>query len=235
MKKISILLGLILFCIQTFSAESLFPSQVRGLTITNAKKLSDSVYRGSAPSNKEHELKNLGITDVLIFKNQTKNEVDKEIQALQDLHYKKSEIHTIPFLWKDFSSQTEACEQVIQALQLLVEVEKTSNRKIYFHCSMGEDRTGLLAGLFRMLTQEWSLQKAFQQELCAGGYEAGDSNKPKHVVDAIRKDLTPIFLWLGQMIEKGLLTPANLSPQVCKNTKIIPGPEVSKSFVCKKR
>lgn len=193
---------------------------VDGLTIPNSHQVDThgQVFRGKEPGKLVDELAHFGITDVIIFKNQTKTEVDKEISRLNELGLTS---HHIPFAWKDVESMTMACEQVVEALQV---IHKTTTRggSVFFHCTAGEDRTGLLAGVFRMLDQNWSTQKAFKEEMCARGYSDGNYKKPYSVTSAIQKDLTPLFLAIAEKIEKGEWKMGKLTKKSCAKLVVKP-------------
>jgi len=200
-------------------AFAILPASVPGVSISNVHLLAEAqgkVYRGAQPLGKEQELLKLGITDVLIFKNQLKTEVSDEKKALRRMGIQSERIHDISFGWKNKVDERVQCEQIIQGLQQIVKIYHSSGRAIYFHCTVGEDRTGLLAGLFQMLIRGTKADEAFSQELCARGYEAGNENKPGHVVDAIRSNLTPIFLKMAQLIQHGDLHLSQLDEKVCR-------------------
>lgn len=209
------------FLIQNSSKASLssrIPSTIEELTISNSHyvdKTDHSIARGMAPRSKVAELVNWGATDVLIFKNQTRNEVDKEIRALENLGFVKGrDIHHINFPWKNVNLNT-ACESVIDALKLMREVRESSDRQLFFHCTVGEDRTGVLSGIYRMLNEGWTKKRAFEDEMCARGYASGNYKKPWVVVNEIRKGLTPLFMLMAKEIERGELTLSNLESYSC--------------------
>lgn len=207
-----------------------FFSQIDGVSIGNASILysqQGTVIRGRSPDKKLHELQRLGITDILIIKNETKDEVRAEIEALKKRGFPESHIKHIPFQWKDLPDYQTSCTQMVEALTLLVEVAKNPKRKVYFHCTVGEDRTGLLAGLFRVLVSNWTPEEAFFKEMCENGYEAGNPYKPKHVVDPIRRELTPLFFKMAYLIDKKILNVNHMNPSVCSRDPIT-SPEFKK-------
>ena len=202
------------------------PSSVQEITIPNthiaAQGGQGMVLRGNAPLRSEiKQLKKYGVTDILIFKSQTSNEVDQEIAWLKAAGYSRQQIHHIPFLWKNMGPFRQTCEQTISALRLLSEAYRTPKKSIFFHCTVGEDRTGFLAGLFRMLAEKWDTQRPFKEELCGRGYEAGDARKPKEVVDEVRKSLTPAYLKMAVLISSGAITMDDLDDSVCATEPIV--------------
>lgn len=172
---------------------------IAGLTIPNSHTVdaTGSVVRGKQPTvSRVAELQNLGIQQVLILKPINK-EVSKEVEALNRLGISN---RVIPIDWTN-SNLTQTCLEVVDAVNSIRKF-KQNGQKVYFHCSAGEDRTGMVAGLFRMLDQKWSRTRAFEEEMCRRGFANGNPNKPNEVVNLIERNLTPIFVGLSQTIEK---------------------------------
>ena len=175
-----------------------------------------TVYRGKEPGKNLTELKKMEITDVIVFKNDVRGEVSRELGELESLGING---HHIPFQWKDITSMKVACEQVIEALTIIQTV-RSSGGSVFFHCTAGEDRTGLLAGLFRMLNESMDTETAFADEMCAKGYSDGNFRKPKTVTSAIENGLTPLFLELARKVESGEISFDKLDKKVCRNFKV---------------
>ncbi|MBY0451700.1 MAG: tyrosine-protein phosphatase [Bdellovibrionaceae bacterium] len=176
------------------------------------------VYRGRAPKPEEYKkLVKKGITTVIIFKNQNKTEVDDEIKGLQKIGFAPEKIHHIPLQWKDITSEKQACEQVVQALAIVNEVESSERDKVFFHCTVGEDRTGILAGLSSQLLGLRDQRMGYAKEMCRKGYSSGNPNKPADVSAQVEKYLTPLYLKISAMITNGQITRSNVNPEVCKN------------------
>ncbi|WP_417353651.1 hypothetical protein [Flavobacterium alkalisoli] len=207
-----------------------FTSSVDGISTPNTHFVdhSERVLRGMRPDSIE-ELIEFGITDVLIFKHQTKKEVSKEITELKALGYGEEQITHIPFKWRQFDSYKVACLQTIKALRILKEVYQDSSRKVFFHCTVGEDRTGHLAGLWRMLSDSWSKKDAFYNEMCKNGYSRGNSRKPYKVTNSIDRDLTPLFLHMATKIENGELSLDNLTNSICSEKSFL----IDTSYRCR--
>ena len=192
----SLALGL---CALTGSAEagSSLPSSIPGITIGNSHVVlrgngKGTLVRGSAPTGKVAEL-----------------------AQLRQAGYRAASISHIPFAWKDLPPFRTSCGQVVDALATLDRVYHTPGRTAFFHCTVGEDRTGLLAGLVRLLETGETVAQVFQRELCARGYEAGNPHKPPMVVNQVRAGLTPLFLKMATLIKAGKLKPGALSKTVC--------------------
>jgi hypothetical protein len=211
MKNILLLLALLCVC----SAHA-----VDGLTIPNSHQVDKGgyIFRGKEPRKLVTELKDFGITDVLIFKNDVRGEVVQEVAALKSLGIKP---HHIPFRWKEYASMEDACAQVVDGLNLMYKV-KQNGGAIFLHCTAGEDRTGVLAGLYRMLEERISTANAFRYEMCSRGYSDGNPHKPGIVTGAIQKELTPLFIALSQKVERGEWTLGTISKRSCQGLKVSP-------------
>lgn len=164
------------------------------------------------------ELKSYGITDILIFRNDVPGETatTSELELLQRVGFATSSIHKIPFPWKGMSTFEEPCRQTLKALQIMRDVLNSRTSKMYFHCTVGEDRTGYLAGLFRIIFEGASETAAFKDEMCGKGYAEGDPCKPPKVSIEVHKNITVVYLKLVEWIEAGLISKDNLDPEICK-------------------
>ncbi|MGZ3709319.1 MAG: hypothetical protein ACXWPM_11360, partial [Bdellovibrionota bacterium] len=215
--RVSVLV-LLLSSVAWANEGSPFRSSVPGIDIANAHLVEHeqgTVYRGSAPGGQVGELAKFGFTDVLIFKNDLHGEVAAEKSALIASGIPGSHIQTIPFRWNQLPPFREACRETVSALQFVMGVLHTPGRTGFFHCTMGEDRTGFLAGLTRLLVDRWDTRRAFDQEMCRNGYEAGNPRKPQAVVRAVRSEITPLYLRLAALIEQGKLSESDLDALVC--------------------
>ena len=210
-----------------------FPPEVPGLSIPDARFLAEDqgvVIRASAPKQYLPQLKALGVTRVLIIKEEVREEVRTEIADLKALGYVTegagSQVIHIPYRWKDFVSFKEACLQTRQALTEILAAAQKKGEKLLFHCTFGQDRTGAVSGLYRMLKDRWELERTFHDELCENGYEGGNPLKPSSVNFAIEQELTPLFLSLAVAIQDGRWTADNLDPAICDQ-----GAELKKALV----
>ena len=176
-------------------------------------------------------------TDILIFKNGGTEEIAGQRQAMEKMESetgKSINVKRIHFPWKDIKDYVKVCEDTVEALQLMKEVEESKDRRLFFHCTVGEDRTGHLSGLWRILVHNWSRKKAFYREMCKRGYARGNPNKPRKVYSAIRKSLTPLYVKMAHMIGDKELTYDNLDKKACASLKgFDPSKFNIKSYRCK--
>lgn len=169
------------------------------------------IYRSNSPYKTQHvlDILNLGIENVLIYKT-FHDKDDKELlySLYADSGFDTKKLKHIPMPWKrdgkkvfDFKG---TCEMTVKAMDTLMKSPVAS----LFHCTVGEDRTGMLAGLLQV-NNGMSIEKAFRDEMCARGYEAGNPRKSESpsVVNAVREVLTPLFLKMATVIaSKGTIT-----------------------------
>lgn len=200
-----------------------FTSSIDGVGIFNSHVVSESasgtkLLRGMKPFRDEDfaDLKTLGVDAVLIFKKPTgANEVDEEIDALAPIGVPASRVVNVEFPWKDFADFEEPCRMTVRSLKQL-KAWSAAGKTAFFHCTVGEDRTGYLAGLYRLLTEQATPAAIFEQEMCERGYSAGNPQKPQiAVVNEVDSDLTPLFLKMAFKIANGELTETSLDESVC--------------------
>jgi len=187
------------------------PATYKETGIPNSHLVTKNIIRGMAPRNEIDidKLLSLGVSEFLIFKIDTNGEVQKEIDLLLQKGVPKKNISQYDFPWKDITDFRAICEMTMDALKKIENAEK-NNHKMYFHCTVGEDRTGYLAGLYRIYSEKKSVDEIFMKELCDKGYEAGNPKKGMNVVAKIRESLTPSFLTMAKLIQKG-----GLSKKLC--------------------
>lgn len=235
MKNTLLLLLSLLFI--SVAARASFESTVPGITIANTHLLdAPHVLRGSQPLAKVAELRDYRVTDVLIFKNPTKGPQNESTEPTDlacapekranEIIAERCELKAqgirsehIPFRWKELASNEVACRQLIAGLSWIAQV-RARGGVAFFHCTVGEDRTGMLAGLWRMLDDGYTRERAWREEMCPNGYADGNRIKPAAVATAIHGELTPLFYAIARKIKQGKLSLANLDPEVCGSLQI---------------
>lgn len=192
------------------------PATYKETGIPNSHLVTENLIRGMAPRNEADldRLLSLGVSDFLVFKIDTNGDVQKEIDLLVKKGVPKKNISQYDFPWKDISDFRAVCEMTVDALKKMESAEK-NKRKMYFHCTVGEDRTGYLAGLYRIYSEKKSVDEVFVSELCDRGYEAGNPKKGMNVVVKIRESLTPSFLTMAKIIQGAAKSGTGLSKKLC--------------------
>jgi hypothetical protein len=208
------------FFLGAATLRSPIPSTVKGITIRNTHLLAEEngvVLRGMEPrSSKEvGQLVKFGITDVLIFRNDVA--ADKGNKGEEHLLKEAGiqSVHKIPFKWKDLSGFKTPCRQTVQALKLIRQALATPHKGLFFNCTVGEDRTGYLAGLYRVIFENKKPEDVFENEMCKFGYAEGDSTKPPAVVATVHENITPLYLKMAALAHAGRLTPDHLDERAC--------------------
>lgn len=213
--KISLSVLFLILCAALVSqaARKNLPSTIAGLHYGNAHFVAadqGKAFRGSEPKADVQDLKKFRITNVLIIKKDVSGEVKKETDALDAVGIK---YHKIPIEW-DSVNLTTTCEQFIEALQYVRQNLETPGRRLYFHCTAGEDRTGVLAGLTRLLQGDGNMQEIFRDEMCRNGFADG-MGKVAPVSNKIYAALLPVYQHLASAISNHRLTWSTLNKNIC--------------------
>jgi tyrosine-protein phosphatase SIW14 len=126
--------------------------KVRGLP--NGGRISASLYRGAQPRPEGMEqLRSLGITTIVDLRGEDfqKSEWERQQAEALGIHFVKIPVSG----WAAPSDQ-----QVVQFLSLFRDNPK---EKVFIHCRLGEDRTGVFVAAYRMAFDGWSAQQAINE------------------------------------------------------------------------
>src|ERR1700720_1268565 len=125
--------------------------KIRG--VPNPGKINDGLYRGAQPNAQGlEELKKLGITTIVDLRAEDRGKSEWERQQAEKLDMKF--VH-IPIA--GFAAPTN--EEVVQFLSLV----RDPQQKIFVHCLLGEDRTGVFVATYRMSVQKWPVAQAMRE------------------------------------------------------------------------
>jgi len=125
--------------------------KIRG--VPNPGKINDGLYRGAQPNEQGlEELKKLGITTIVDLRAEDRGKSEWERQQAEKLGMRF--VH-IPIA--GFAAPTN--EEVAQFLSLF----RDSQQKIFVHCLLGEDRTGVFVATYRMSVQKWPVTQALRE------------------------------------------------------------------------
>lgn len=208
-----------------------FPSTVTGLGIPNAhwvvkakSQSTGSILRGMRPKDDQaiEGLRELGVDHVLVFKEpkQGVHDIDDLMARYVLKGFDRAKLRNIPFHWKNIPTFEAACVQLVEALRVLHNAALTPGATLYVHCSVGEDRTGLLTALYRRIYEKKSAVDAFREDMCAWGYGDADATKPKEVVRLINENLTPVFAKMNVLIDQGVFTESKLDAEDCDFSRV---------------
>jgi tyrosine-protein phosphatase SIW14 len=131
--------------------------KIRG--IPNPGRINDGLYRGAQPNEQGlEELRKLGITTIVDLRAEDKVKAEWEKQQAEKLGMRF--VH-IPIA--GFAAPTN--EEVVQFLSL---VRSDPQQKIFVHCLLGEDRTGVFIATYRMSVQKWPVAQAMKEMYAFG-------------------------------------------------------------------
>jgi protein-tyrosine phosphatase len=151
-----------------------------GTALKNLYRVSDELYRSEQPKMSDiPALKSLGIRSILSLRTFHSDSKEFERQGIV--------MYVCPM---EAGSVTAA--DLVVALRIL----KVAPKPVVVHCWHGSDRTGLVIAAYRMIWQNWTVEKAIQ-EMREGGYGFHEVYL-KHIVQvlaaldihALRKELT---------------------------------------------
>ena len=128
------------------------------VTILRFHQVSPSLYRGARPESVGlTELKALGIkTDLNLDNDVDSNRSEKAQAEALGIQYVSQPLSGF---WAPEDAQIN---------QILSIMNDPANFPIYIHCLHGQDRTGLLVGLYRIYTEGWTPAAAYTEMLNLG-------------------------------------------------------------------
>jgi tyrosine-protein phosphatase SIW14 len=122
--------------------------------IKNAGRLNGVLYRGAQPHEQSlAQLKALGITTIVDLREEDPARRENEKKEAESLGLK---FVSIPV--GGWSAPTN--EQVVQFLLLF---RGKPDEKIFVHCHLGEDRTGVFVAAYRMAVEKWRSEQALKE------------------------------------------------------------------------
>jgi hypothetical protein len=122
-------------------------------------EVAPGIYRGPAPRTEAdyRQLTSLGIKTVLDVRTMRKRRMDEECRCVR--------ARGMTYLWSGVSFFPRKDGSADRALSRLTDVNL---HRIYIHCELGRDRSGLVIAMYRVRCQGWSLQAAYCEMDCFG-------------------------------------------------------------------
>ena len=121
--------------------------------IPNPGKINDNLYRGAQPNAQGlEELKKLGITTIIDLRAEDRPKSEWEKKEAERLG-----MHFVQIPVAGFAAPTN--EEVVQFLSLV----RDPQQKVFVHCLLGEDRTGVFIATYRMSVQKWPVTQAMHE------------------------------------------------------------------------
>jgi hypothetical protein len=209
-----------------------FDASVEGVSVPNSHWVNDeeTILRGMEPRSPEQyaELKELGVSRVVVFKNMTgKDTIDEEIAGWG---LPEGDLLHVPFQWKDFDGFETPCEQTVAALRFIRDSVEADER-VFFHCTVGEDRTGYLAAMYALVFEGADPRTAFEMEMCEHGYASGNPQKPGFVLGKLDDHLTPLYRSMAFLVADQKLN-EELDPAVCAAAPEVPDEFLPDTLAC---
>jgi len=122
--------------------------------ISDAGQVNEFLYRGTQPNDEGVEqLKKLGIDTIVDLRGERPETRERERAVAESLG-----IGFVNIAGSGWSPPRD--EQVAQFLSLLRE---SPRRKIFVHCWLGGDRTGVFIAIYRIVFDGWSPEQALQE------------------------------------------------------------------------
>jgi protein tyrosine phosphatase (PTP) superfamily phosphohydrolase (DUF442 family) len=122
--------------------------------IHNTGKINDVLYRGAQPKEQGlAELKKLGISTIVDLRSERPDKIAWERHQVESLGMRF--VHIPVTGW---SPPTD--EQVGQFLSLF---HNSPPQRIFVHCRLGEDRTGVFVATYRMALEKWTPEQAMKE------------------------------------------------------------------------
>jgi len=131
-----------------------FAEKIELSGVSYVGKINDFLYRGSQPNEKGIEqLKKVGITTIVDLRGERQGTVKTE--------RKRAEEHGIRFVNIRASGWSPPKdEELVQFFSLL---QQRPREKIYIHCWLGNDRTGVFIAAYRIAFEGWSSDRALEE------------------------------------------------------------------------
>ena len=136
------------------AAPKITPAQKLSIVgLPNSGKISETLFRGAQPLPSGYpQLKNLGIAIVVDMHN-TGAEMEREKQTVESLG-----MRYVSMPASAINGPTD--EQIAQFLKIVL---ANPNEKVFVHCNLGADRTGVAVAAFRITQQQWNIDQAYNE------------------------------------------------------------------------
>jgi protein tyrosine/serine phosphatase len=136
------------------SQTPLFAKKIDIPGISDAGRVNEFLYRGTQPNEEGVEqLKKLGIHTIVDLRGEKPGTIEKEREQAEALG-----MRFLSIAGNGWSPPAD--EQVAQFLSLFRESPK---RKIFVHCWLGGDRTGVFIAIYRITFDGWQPEQALEE------------------------------------------------------------------------
>jgi tyrosine-protein phosphatase SIW14 len=149
----SLIVCALLLCASAQLARAQDRSSESSEALPNFARVNERLYRGGQPTKEAFKkLADLGVNTIINLRSGDERAASEQANVeAAGLRY-----FNIPF--KRRGRPTEA--QIVQVLSLIDDKE---NGVVFLHCHKGEDRTGMVVALFRIMHDGWTDQQAIRE------------------------------------------------------------------------
>jgi tyrosine-protein phosphatase SIW14 len=137
---------------------SILLMSTQAFAITNFHQVTSGIFRGARLQDQDYQvLKQYGVRTII--------NIEDDLSAVNK---DKNMAIANGFQFKSFpmNSFKVPSDQLVNSI--LQELRNPTNFPLYLHCKHGEDRTGLVMGLYRVYDMGWSPKLAFEEMKALG-------------------------------------------------------------------
>ena len=122
--------------------------------IKDAGRVDDFLYRGGQPSEKGlEELRRLGVNTIIDLRGEWPWEVEKERR-----HAKSLGMHFVNMPGNGWTAPSD--RQIAEFFRI---IQQRPRRRIFVHCWLGGDRSGVFIAVYRIAFEGWTPEAAIQE------------------------------------------------------------------------
>jgi protein tyrosine/serine phosphatase len=122
------------------------------------REVTSGISRGGRPGTQGlTDLRRMGVRTVINLENENQPVAAERGLAAQ-----------LGLSWVSEPMSASAVPNDAEVMQVLSLLQDARRYPIFVHCHFGEDRTGLIIGLYRVLAQRWTAQQAYNEMLQDG-------------------------------------------------------------------
>ena len=137
------------------------PSQIVGRPLPYFFQVDEHLYRGAQPTVEGfHQLQAMGVKTVVSLRAHQPN--DAAFQQEQDL------VESLGMRWVSLPTRMYWKPSETQVRAFLELALDPAQQPVFLHCQRGEDRTGSLVAIYRIVKQGWLPERAYQEALALG-------------------------------------------------------------------
>lgn len=117
-------------------------------------QVDDRLYRGGQPTDEGfRRLADLGVKTVISLR----------AEGRQQRRYERELVESLGMQWVSFPMSMYWRPSELQVKHFLQVARDPSNQPVFVHCRKGEDRTGALVAIYRVVRQDWSPEHAYTE------------------------------------------------------------------------